>query len=83
MTTHYNSASRGPIEIASMPFRHLQNAYDALCIREPHRDAEIAAMRARLAELQAEYDAAEAAKAATPGADDIEAALAGAALEGF
>lgn len=63
MTTHYNSSSRGPIEIASMPFSHLQNAYDGLCIKEPHRKDEIAAMRERLAVLQAEYDAAEAAKA--------------------
>lgn len=63
MTTRYVSDSRGPIEIASMPFRHLQNAYDKLCIKEPHREAEITAMRARLAVLQAEHDAAQAAKA--------------------
>lgn len=51
MTTHYHSDSRGPVEIASMNFNHLQNAYDKLCIKEPHREAEITAMRARLDEL--------------------------------
>lgn len=51
MTTHYQSDSRGPVEIASMNFSHLQNAYDKLCIKAPHRADEITAMKARLDEL--------------------------------
>lgn len=65
MTTHYISDSRGPVEIATMPFRHLQNSYDKLVrdqIGEARQD-EIDAMRARLDALNAEYAAAEAAKA--------------------
>lgn len=65
MTTHYISDSRGPIEIASMPFPHLQNAYDKLLRTRigDERQDEVDAMRQRLDVLQAEYDAAEAAKA--------------------
>lgn len=55
MTTHYNG-SRGPMEIAAMPYPYLQNAYDKL-VRErkdESRDGEIEAMKARLAELAEE-----------------------------
>lgn len=64
MTTHYGSASRGPIEIATMPFRHLQNAYDKLLVSRigDERQDEVDAMRDRLRVLQAEHEAAEAAK---------------------
>lgn len=63
MTTHYNSASRGPVEIGTMRYEHLLNAHDKLKRDEPHRAAEIAAMRSRLDALEAEF--AEADKAAT------------------
>jgi hypothetical protein len=56
MTTHYQG-SRGPVEIATMPFPHLENAYAKL-VRErkdDSRDAEIAAMAARIEELNAEH----------------------------
>jgi hypothetical protein len=61
MTTHYNG-SRGPVEIASMPYRHLCAARDKL-VRdgfEKERAAEVEAMSARIAELDADYAAAEA-----------------------
>ncbi len=60
MTTHYNSASKGPVEIASMRYEHLLNAYDKLCIKEPHRTDEITAMRARLDAIEAEQEDAGA-----------------------
>lgn len=61
MTTHYNG-SRGPVEIASMLYPHLVNAHAKL-LREradDSRDAEISAMAARIAELEAEHDELEA-----------------------
>lgn len=55
--THYHSASRGPVEIASMNPAHLANARDKLAREEPHRRAEIAAMSAHLDVLNAEEKA--------------------------
>lgn len=60
MMTHYHSSSRGPVEIASMNYSHLLNARDKLARSEPHRSAEIEAMSAHLAKLEAEQ--AEAVK---------------------
>lgn len=60
MATHYHG-SRGPVEIAKMPYPHLCNAHDKL-VRErkdERRDPEIAAMAARIAELDAEHKALE------------------------
>lgn len=56
MVTHYNSASRGPVEIAQMHYAHLLNAHDRLAAsREADlRQPEIAAMRAHLDKLEAE-----------------------------
>lgn len=56
MITHYQSASRGPVEIASMRYEHLLNAHDKLKRDEPHRADEITAMRARLDAIEAEAD---------------------------
>lgn len=56
MITHYQSASRGPVEIASMRYEHLLNAHDKLKRDEPHRADEITAMRARLDAIEAEDD---------------------------
>lgn len=60
MTTHYNG-SRGPVEIAAMPYPHLRAARDKL-VREglgKERADEVTAMSARLDALDAEH-AAEA-----------------------
>lgn len=54
MTTHYNG-SRGPMLIADMPYPYMLNARDKL-VREQkdgERQAEIDAMTARLAEIDA------------------------------
>lgn len=59
MTTHYHSASRGPVEIASMNPAHLLNAVEKLERAEPHRTTEIGAMRAHLAKLEAEAPEAQ------------------------
>lgn len=84
LATHYDSSSRPePIEIASMNYRWLVNSLDKLVRDEPHRVREINGMRARRAVLDAEHAAAEAAKPEPERTDDIEAALAGSALEGF
>lgn len=56
--SHYNSGSRGLVEIASMNAAHLANAHGKL-VRErvdESRDEEIAAMAERLAQLDAEAD---------------------------
>jgi hypothetical protein len=60
MTLHYQG-SKGPVAIASMPYPHLRNALEKLQ-REgaPDRQAEIAAMSARLAHLDAEEPKAAA-----------------------
>ncbi len=54
MTLHYHG-SKGPVPIANMLYPHLRNARDKL-VREQtdgERQAEIDAMNARLAELDA------------------------------
>lgn len=53
MTTHYNSASRGPVEIAGMNYNHLLNARDKLEreMKDGDRQAELDAVTARIAEL--------------------------------
>lgn len=63
--THYQSSSKGLIEIATMQYRHLLNSHNVL-VRDQiagERQDEIDAMRARLDVLEAEFDAAESAKA--------------------
>lgn len=67
MTTHYLNSKGQPVEIKSMIYHHLVSAHAKL-VRErvdDSRDAEIAAMAARIAELDAEH---EAEAATTPGA---------------
>lgn len=56
-TTHYNSSSKGPIEIASMNLRHATNALYALQRnrQDDSRDAEIAALQAHVAKLSEEH----------------------------
>jgi len=74
MTTIYNG-SKGPVEIATMAYRHLVSAHAKL-IRdglEKERAPEIAAMAARIAELDAEYAASqEAAAQAEPAPEPID-----------
>lgn len=55
MTTHYEG-SRGPMEIASMPYPYLRNARDKLVReqRDGERQAEIDAMSAQIDKLDAE-----------------------------
>lgn len=57
MTTLYYTRSNGvQVLIAEMPFPHLKSAAEKLrksC--PPHREEELAAMDARLAELEVEY----------------------------
>lgn len=61
LATHY-VGSKGPVPIASMPFPHLQNAHRKLVASgDPARSPEVAAMAARLAELEAEGGEQEAA----------------------
>jgi hypothetical protein len=61
LATHY-VGSKGPVLIASMPFPHLQNAHRKLAAADdPSRSAEVDAMAARLAELEAEGHAQYAA----------------------
>lgn len=53
--THY-VGSRGPVEIATMPYPHLVNAHAKLAREgDPSRSAEIEAMTKRIAELDAEH----------------------------
>lgn len=52
MVTHYHSASRGPVEIASMRYEHAVNAHAKL-IREGGDPAVIAALANRLAAIEA------------------------------
>lgn len=55
MQTHYTNSKGQPVEIATMLRPHLLNARDKLVRDDPARSAEIAAMTARLAVLDAEY----------------------------
>lgn len=80
--THYQG-SRGPVEIATMPFTYAQNARDKL-VREQigdERQEEIDALGAHLKAMDDARKAEEAAKATDPA--EIEGALAAADLEGF
>jgi hypothetical protein len=59
MTTHYTRSNGAQVEIASMIYHHLVSAHAKL-VRErvdDSRDAEIEAMAARIAELDAEHEA--------------------------
>lgn len=61
MTTHY-IGSKGPVEITAMAYHHLVSAHAKL-VRErldDSRDAEIQAMAAHIAVLDAEYEAEQA-----------------------
>jgi hypothetical protein len=54
MTTHYNSKSKGPTPIATMPYNHLVNARDILASKaEEARKPELDALNARIAEINA------------------------------
>jgi hypothetical protein len=55
MTTHYNSASRGPVEIASMRYEHALNARDKLARedKDGERTAERDALAAHIASIEA------------------------------
>lgn len=58
MTTHYNSKSRGPIEIATMNYNHLINAERVLAsLGDADRQPELDAVRERIMALDAEYEA--------------------------
>lgn len=57
MTKHYTDSKGQPVEIAGMLYPHLLNARDKLIreqIHPEHRKAEIDAMAARLADMDAE-----------------------------
>lgn len=56
MTTHYNG-SRGPMEIAAMPFPYLRNARDKLARERigDERQDELDAMTAQIDKLEVEY----------------------------
>lgn len=63
MTTHYQG-SRGPMEIAAMPFPYASNALAKLRRErvDASRDAEIEALASHVATLEAQHAEAEAAK---------------------
>ncbi len=52
MTTHYTSSKGEPRLIAGMHLPHLENALAKLEREEPHRIAEIGAMRAEIAKRE-------------------------------
>ncbi|MGA0604918.1 hypothetical protein ACO2Q0_02875 [Phenylobacterium sp. VNQ135] len=54
--THYNSSSKGPVEISSMNLRHATNALFALQRnrQDDSRDAEIEALQAHVTKLSEE-----------------------------
>lgn len=66
--THYNSSSKGLVEIASMNLRHAENALNSLQRNreDDSRDAEIQALQAHVAKLHEEY----AEQQATGGGED-------------
>lgn len=69
MTEHaefYDSKSKGPTPIKGMANRHLKNSLNILETREPHRLAEILAMRAEVERQDAEYAAQQEAEATKP-----------------
>lgn len=59
--THYHSASRGPVEISSMRYEHALNARDKLARErtDDSRDAEIAALNAHIASIEATFEDTE------------------------
>lgn len=59
MTTHYESSSRGAVEIASMNYNHAVNARDKLARADTHglRSGELAALNSHIASLEAEQTA--------------------------
>lgn len=56
MATHYQSSSRGPVEIASMHYSHALNARDKLAREDVHglRSAELEALNAHIKTLEDE-----------------------------
>lgn len=64
MTTHYQSSSRGPVEIASMNYNHALNARDKLARElgaDDHpRRVELDALNSHIASLEAEQEAEQA-----------------------
>jgi len=56
MVTHYESASRGPVEIAGMRYEHARNARDKL-VREGGDPDVIAALDDHVKRIEAEGDA--------------------------
>lgn len=65
MTTHYQSSSKGPVEIATMSHRHLVNSWQKLIDTDDgSRADEIAAMAAQIALNNEAHAEAEAAKEA-------------------
>jgi hypothetical protein len=62
--THHLSSSKGPVEIAGMNYRHLQNSQGVLVrLSDPERKPELDAINARIAELEAEFAEQEAEQA--------------------
>lgn len=57
--THYTSASRGPVEIASMRYEHALNARDKLARedKDGERAAEMSALNTHIAACEAEQEA--------------------------
>ncbi|TCM21517.1 hypothetical protein EDF56_101181 [Novosphingobium sp. PhB165] len=66
MITHYESSSRGSIEIATMPLSFAKNSLNKLTRTEPGRTAEIEALQAHVDKL-----ATEAEAAALAGGEDV------------
>jgi hypothetical protein len=60
MATHYNSSSRGPVEIASMRYEHALNARDKLTREraDDGRDGEISALNSHIASIEATFEEA-------------------------
>lgn len=61
MATHYNSSSRGPVEIASMRYEHALNARDKLARedKDGERTAERDALAAHIAAIEATFEEAD------------------------
>lgn len=57
MITHYESSSRGKVEIAAMPLSFAKNSLNKLLRTEPERKAEIDALQAHVDKLAAESEA--------------------------
>lgn len=58
MATHYQSSSKGAVEIATMRYEHALNARDKLVRerRDGARDAEIEALTKHIAEIEATFE---------------------------